>query len=986
MENPSARQDVEVFIRSAINTLSEEVSMTSKTRRELEEKMIKISAGTFLHASLAWATFAGSTKHWTPQRVQREVNALSTSCLGLESFYCGLLRRIPKQFREQARSAFVWVLTSDAQLTLEQLHYAITITSKHKCLSDCKDDLDPNFERRFQQYCGHLLKVGSDGFVQFAHQSVIDTLCGTTSLPENEDILRYYREQLPEAHLYISQTCLFLMQWTDFSPLELQRSLFSKDDLRTLIDQAMMLGGPGIIKFIRSRLVHFPLLEYSLRYWQWHCTQESNAHILSENLLSFMRSSAADIFRLTASLLEWAEGAIHWAVRSITRETDDIHFYLPTLHYLLQSGDFAEVVERLVLSGEDINEVNPSGQTPLYSAIEGDREESFKVILKFPQLDPNHGSPGQNKPIHRCVLYNRIKLLKQLLNDPRTDVNSRGSNGQVALHLAFRSWRMDEVPASLLAHKSIDILACDEDGITPLETAFSHPHVEWAAAEMVRRVDITNLFKKPAGRPYTPISLASLFMQAGNWEWSKLELEILEADFWQVLVIEDDGMGALTRYAYHGRKSKVEFLLNRLPQEVITMDTNWGRYNILDLCANQGWEDMVDILLTKFHLDGLQSDHLGRTMLHWAIEPGWKYALMDHRCKPMSWLNKQDRDGLTALHIAISYRNEKAMRHLIDQGADYLLKEKHGRNVAHLAAEDGYKAALEIFLALPTREFGRDNHRRGLLHFLAMWQPARLLNDFIQKKKLLINIVDRTRRTPLHYAATYCNFSAATALINRGAAIDTRDSNGMTPLHAALREGHFEMVRDLIDLGADTSSLAGFRQTCLQLAIRGCNRQAILLLLNRSPDIHNRDAFGRTALHRMCEIDDAELVQELVTLGADVNSEDDALYTPLHIAVIRGNSSSIGVLLECQGIKLSQQDLQGCTPLDRALAYKQSKIVELLTAHGAKNAGRYEWKLRHYIPLRDHKTWNNWPVVISDRMSRGVIEDASTTLHQPRRS
>jgi ankyrin repeat protein len=84
-----------------------------------------------------------------------------------------------------------------------------------------------------------------------------------------------------------------------------------------------------------------------------------------------------------------------------------------------------------------------------------------------------------------------------------------------------------------------------------------------------------------------------------------------------------------------------------------------------------------------------------------------------------------------------------------------------------------------------------------------MWQSGKFIAEFIQKKKLLVNVVDRTRRTPLHYAATYCNMSAARALIDNGTAIDMKDSNGMTPLHAALREGNFEMIYRLIKLGAD---------------------------------------------------------------------------------------------------------------------------------------------------------------------------------------
>lgn len=90
---------------------------------------------------------------------------------------------------------------------------------------------------------------------------------------------------------------------------------------------------------------------------------------------------------------------------------------------------------------------------------------------------------------------------------------------------------------------------------------------------------------------------------------------------------------------------------------------------------------MATILEERFGIKGLPNgDHVGRTMLHWAVENNWDYAMRDFSDQPRSWLDHQDRDGMTALHIACLQQNRRIVEHLMDSGASYLLKDKLGRN------------------------------------------------------------------------------------------------------------------------------------------------------------------------------------------------------------------------------------------------------------------------------------------------------------------
>ena len=59
------------------------------------------------------------------------------------------------------------------------------------------------------------------------------------------------------------------------------------------------------------------------------------------------------------------------------------------------------------------------------------------------------------------------------------------------------------------------------------------------------------------------------------------------------------------------------------------------------------------------------------------------------------------------------------------------------------------------------------------------------------------------QRTPLHWACINGRLEVAMALIEKGAAIDARDSDQYTPLYWAFRSGHLEVAMALIEVGAD---------------------------------------------------------------------------------------------------------------------------------------------------------------------------------------
>ena len=281
-------------------------------------------------------------------------------------------------------------------------------------------------------------------------------------------------------------------------------------------------------------------------------------------------------------------------------------------------------------------------------------------------------------------------------------------------------------------------------------------------------------------------------------------------------------------------------------------------HHLLHLWAQQDFEDVANIIEERFDIHGLpDGDHVGRTMLHWAVDNSWDYAMRDFSDKPKSWIDHQDRDGMTALHIACFHQNYPVAKHLVDSGANYLLKDKLAKNpgsyplmrltgcladsfTVHVAAEVGCRSIIKLFVEKTTREYGRDKQGRSLLHFLVMWQPGPLIEEFIRAKSPIIDVLDNQRRTPFFYAALYNNDQAVVVLLDHGARVNFLDSNGSLPLHQALK-GSAATASLLIGWDAKLKSNDGFRQTCLQIAIRSQRKDTVDLILSSIGDWENLD-------------------------------------------------------------------------------------------------------------------------------------------------
>ncbi|NXC04650.1 KANK3 protein, partial [Orthonyx spaldingii] len=169
--------------------------------------------------------------------------------------------------------------------------------------------------------------------------------------------------------------------------------------------------------------------------------------------------------------------------------------------------------------------------------------------------------------------------------------------------------------------------------------------------------------------------------------------------------------------------------------------------------------------------------------------------------------------------------------------------------------------------------------------------------------------------------------------------VNLADGNGNTALHYSVSHSNFHIVRLLLDTGicnVDHQNKAGY--TALMLAaLAAVEQEEDMNVVRRLFSMGNVNAkasqAGQTALMLAVSHGRQEMVEALLTCGADVNLQDEEGSTALMCACEHGRVETVKLLLAQPTCNVSIIDSDGNNAVAIALEAGHSDIATLLYAH-----------------------------------------------------
>lgn len=326
-------------------------------------------------------------------------------------------------------------------------------------------------------------------------------------------------------------------------------------------------------------------------------------------------------------------------------------------------------------------------------------------------------------------------------------------------------------------------------------------------------------------------------------------------------------------------------------------------------------------------------------------------------------INACDERGRTALHRASLKDHLDIVKLLIVKGADLAAKDDGGETPLHKATMNDDATAIEILdLLLQNGADVRATNHEGetALHSAAIWGSKRV-SDFLISKGIDCNARNVKGQTPLHLAATSMypkHLEVMKLLVSKGADINAEDNIGWTPLCYGIRRG-YKQVDELLKLGAKRNAAAEIAE--FFIAAENGDLKRFNTLLEKNPGYAMaRDDNDITPLNIVITPllplhKQKEMVEMLISRGADVNAKDWSGKTPLLEALSSPEYKGIPEILVNAGADVNYADSSGWTPLHHAAFNNDEKLVEFIVSHGAHiNAKDHAGKTPLRLAIEDN--------------------------------
>ena len=309
--------------------------------------------------------------------------------------------------------------------------------------------------------------------------------------------------------------------------------------------------------------------------------------------------------------------------------------------------------------------------------------------------------------------------------------------------------------------------------------------------------------------------------------------------------------------------------------------------------ASAGWFEIVHFLIsqgadvnTKNGEDGRQ----GNPILFRVIRQGQEKMarlLLEYEAESKS-------NGTTALHIACNYPKRALVRLVLDYGAYIDAKDRSDQTPLYLASVGGFASIVKL-----------------------------LLEEGAQT-----NVIISGRRTALYKSGCDDRSDVVELLLRYGADPDLGYGRlGETKIYNAAWYNKLEVVELLLKFEADVN----IRNRKAMESYKGVGEKVIHGILSGLSKEHSiMNAWGKGALHAAAYQGHEDMVQVLLSAGADFEAAGNDGMTPLYLAAQQKHKGVVSILLEAGAHLQTERHDPVLALLDEHNKKKNSRSKELI--------------------------------------------------------
>lgn len=899
----SIDDDLAIFIKSQVQTLAKRCRYTPEMQQLVTDVLLAKANGMFL-----WVSLIIKDLSRTPIRhIEQRLKDLPAS---LYELYDSLLAKVDLSATDRVRCILEWVVTAFRPLAVEELAIACEIASLDPANPPNMEDLVSSMKWDIG-LCGPLLTIRY-GVVHLVHQSAKDYLLNQHARLEHSKNAASFQINGTESHAKIAVLCL---------------KYFWLGDL-IKGDSAYRNPRPpdGVLAGVLPPQDGSIFQKYSMDYWPEHVrqSQDCTPELLSLMEKFFLWYEDVAIRLQEQSYYTMNGGRAHQSYLTIHPNSNPLQFAI----YL----GLRPVIEcSLNDPSVDVNAPDGFGVTPLMRCIERPPDADLEFELKrdlIVRILLGHGASVHSTdfssatPLHYAALHGNFQV--ETLIEAGASVDSQDCEGRTPLYRAVCSThRSPETIQILLSHGAF-VDSADHQGMTPLLKLVSglHPldnsdtdldeliYVLSGAGAIVNHLNEGGMSalqlavnRKVWGVARTLLKCGAHIMlkDANDWNILRQAVVMNDLDLLSLLLkastkcdLEDSNLVPLLQMA--AVDGCVEIVQSLLEHWSCVKSRDRERYLFearLHRAALEGNVDLLDSLLqTDMTCDFDTTDNCDMDILLQAVTSG-NSIIVKALCEKMANTEIGVRRKGKALWLAAAKSNDAIVDCLLGsgaplEGAKYELGDESTQSdwLREVLSKDCWAAFLVQF------------------EYAENWNP--LISATLSGHETTVNL-----------------------LLERGADIDAKDSEGPSPLQTAVACGHEAVVKVLLKAGAKKSG------SLLYLACsRGYASVLRLLLEDGGFDIETKDMGGRTPLLTAIENEEVEILKLLLDKGADYEARNDEACTPLMLAATVDSVEIVRALLQ-KGVRIEATDQRGRTALHFAAEEGLEAVLKVLLENGA---------------------------------------------------